>query len=73
MLGINTSFIKKDFIILQRGREGEREGEKHPPAASRACSGQTRSPGACRVGTEPATLRFTGWRPTNGATPGRAG
>ena len=53
------------FIFRQRGREGERKGEKHPcVVASR--TPHTGEPGlqskdVPQLGIEPATLWFTGW------------
>ena len=64
---LKQTFLKKDFIYLffrQRGREGEREGEKHqcvvvshmPPTGDLAYN-----PGMCpRLGIELATLWFAG-------------
>ena len=53
------------FIFRERGREGEREGEKYqcvvaspvsPPTGDLACN-----PGMCpRLGIEPATFWFAG-------------
>ena len=64
---IFLSFFNKYFIylFLERGREGEREGEKHqcvvasgaPPTEDLA-----HNPGMYpRLGIEPATFCFAGW------------
>ena len=53
------------YLFLERGREGEREGEKHqcvvashmPQTGDPACK-----PSMCpRLGIQMATLWFTGW------------
>ena len=62
---IKFSFFFKRFylfIFRERGREGEKEGEKHqcvvashvPPTGDLA-----HNPGMCPVGNGPATLWFT--------------
>ena len=65
------------FIFRERGREGEREGQKHhcvvasraPPTMDGACN-----PARCpRLGLEPATPWFTGWHSIHWATAARDG
>ena len=52
------------YFFLERGREGEREGEKHQcVVASHTPSTEdlARNPGMCpRLGVEPVTLWFMG-------------
>ena len=69
------------LFILERGREGEREGEKHRcvKEALINCLSQTpsRAPGPQPshvpwLGIEPATLWFTVWRLIHWATPAKA-
>ena len=63
------------FIFRKRGREGEREGEKHqrvvascaPPTGDLACN-----PGMPGLGIKPGTLCFTVWCSIHWATPARA-
>ena len=59
-------FFKKIlFIFRERGREGEREGEKHQYAVASHMPSPgdlAHNPGMCpRWGIESATLWFTGW------------
>ena len=67
------SFFQRFIYFLERGREGEREGEKHqcvvasqvPPIGDLACN-----PGMCpRLGIEPATLWFAGQHSIHWPTP----
>ena len=69
------------FIFWERGKEGERQGEKHWCAGetSIGCLSHTPSwgPGLhprCVpwLGTEPVTFWFTGWHAIHWATPARA-
>ena len=70
-------YFLKDFIylLLERGREGETEGEKHQcVVASRefATRDLARNLDTCpRLGIEPATLWFAGWHSIHWATPVR--
>ena len=68
----------KDFIylFLERGREGEREGEKHRSVVA-SCTPHTGdlacNPGMWRrLGIEPATLWFTGRHSIHWVTPAMA-
>ena len=62
----HTMFFKRFylFIFRERGREGEREGEKHQcvVASHVAPTGNlVHNPGMClRLGIEPVTLVFAG-------------
>ena len=57
----HTDFI---YLFLERGREGQREGEKHQCviASHRTLIGDlAHNPGMClRLGIKPVTLWFTG-------------
>ena len=63
------------YLFRERGREGEREGEKHPcvvasctpPMGDLACN-----PGMSPDGIEPATLGFAGPHSVHWATPAGA-
>ena len=61
------------FIFKQKGREGERVGEKHQCLVASHMP-HTREPGphVPRLGIEPATLWFTGQCSIHWATPARA-
>ena len=60
-------YFLKDFIylLLERGWEGETEGEKHQRVVAShefATRDLARNLGTCpRLGIEPATLWFAGW------------
>ena len=64
------------FLLRERGREGEREREKHqcvdaphvPPTGDLACNPGMRPDWKLNL----ATLWFTGRRSIHGATPARA-
>ena len=64
------------FIFTERGREGEKKGEKHQclVASHTPLTGDLpHNPGMCpRLEIKPATLCFTGWHPTHWAIPARA-
>ena len=64
------------FIFRQRGRVGEKEGEKHPCVVASHLSrtgDPACNPGMCPwLGIELATLWFTGQRSIHWATPARA-
>ena len=69
-------FKKMLFIFRERGREREREGEKHQcVVASQVPSTRdlAHHPGMCPwLRIEPVTLCFIGWHSIHGATPARA-
>ena len=62
-----TEMFFKDFIylFLERGREGEREGEKHQCVVASCATSpgdMACNPGMCsRMGIELVTLWFIGW------------
>ena len=62
------------FIFRERGRKGEREGQKHRLGASHTPQRET-WPATRHVpwlGVDPVTLRFTGWHLIHWDTPARA-
>ena len=65
LLYTTSPFLKRFYLFLERGREGEREGEKHQcvVASCMTPSGDlAHNPGMClRLGIEMGTLWFTGW------------
>ena len=72
----SVAFFKRFYLFLERGREREREGEKHqcvvvsctPPTGDLA-----HNPGTCpRLGIEPATFWFAGRHSIYWATPATA-
>ena len=76
LLLLSKMFIFFKDLFLERGREGEREEEKHqcvvafhvPPTG-----GIASNPGMCpRLGIEPVTLWFTAWHSIHWATPAMA-
>ena len=75
---MSYTFFFKDFIylFLEKGREGEREGEKHQrmvASHARPYWGPGLQPRCVpRLGIEPATLCFTGMCSVHWATPTRA-
>ena len=60
------------FIFRERGREGEREGEKHQCVVASLLGTWPATQACALTGNQLATLWFTGWHSVYWATPARA-